>query len=37
MAEGMLTKFYGSKAHIHEFLDNCDTVNNLSNPNVQKY
>lgn len=36
MAERMLTKFDGSKARIHEFLDNCDTVNNLINPNLKK-
>lgn len=36
MAERMLTKFDGNKARIHEFLDNCDTVNNLINPNLKK-
>ncbi|XP_028157301.1 uncharacterized protein LOC114350633 [Ostrinia furnacalis] len=35
MAERMLTKFDGNKARIHEFLDNCDTVNNLINHNLK--
>ncbi|CAG9796680.1 unnamed protein product [Diatraea saccharalis] len=36
MAERMLTKFDGSKARIHDFLDNCDIVNNLINPSLKK-
>lgn len=36
MTDGMLTKYDGSKARIHEILDNCDIVNNLINPNLQK-